>query len=279
LLPVWDWYVAFSPGTWMALYVPAALLMLYFPDGRLLGPRWRWVAIGLVAVPLAFTAGAAGDPAAYPAPFTDVPHPYTLSGWAMFPVLALLPAFLGLLVASVGAMIVRYRRATDPVRQAQVKWFALGALFLPATLLLCWASYLFTDNPDLVLLGLAATYVALPAATAIALLRHDLYDVDKAMSAAATYGLVTAVLLAFYTVAAFLVGLGAGRTSPVAAAAATAVCAAVLAPLRVRLQRRVDRRLYPARRAALAAIEVLGDRTHAGEGPTPTRTTAVSWPW
>ncbi|MEV4623479.1 histidine kinase [Asanoa sp. NPDC049573] len=265
LLPVWDWYVAFSPGTWMVLYVPAALLMLYFPDGRLLGPRWRWVVVGLVAVPLAFAAGAAGDPAAYPAPFAGVRHPYTLSGWIVFLVLALLPVFLGLLVASVAAMIVRYRRAADPVSQAQVKWFALGALFLPATLLLCWASYLFTDSPNLVLAGLAATFVALPAATAIALLRHDLYDVDKAMSAAATYGLVTAVLLGFYTVAAFLVGLGAGGTSPVAAAAATAVCAAVLAPLRVRLQRRVDRRLYPARRAALAAIEVLGDRTHAGE--------------
>src|SRR5687767_2825778 len=26
LLPVWDWYVAISPGTWMLLYVPAALL-------------------------------------------------------------------------------------------------------------------------------------------------------------------------------------------------------------------------------------------------------------
>jgi signal transduction histidine kinase len=269
LLPVWDWYVAISPGTWMLLYVPAALLMLYFPDGRLPGRRWRWVVYGFVAVPVVFAVVAAADPEPFPAPFEDVPHLLRLSGAALTVVgvigVALLPVFLGLLIAAVAAMVVRYRRATDDVRRAQVKWFALGALFLPATLLLCWASYLFIGGPDLVLIGLAATFVAIPAATAIALLRHDLYDVDKAMSAAATYGLVTAALLGFYTLASFLVGLGAGQASPVAAAAATAVCAGVLAPLRLRLQRRVDRRLYPARRAALGAIERLRDRTHAGE--------------
>jgi signal transduction histidine kinase len=50
----------------------------------------------------------------------------------------------------------------------------------------------------------------------------------------------------------------------VAAAAATAACAIVLAPLRRRLQRGVDRRLYPQRRATLAAIEDLRTRTHLG---------------
>ncbi|GIF68384.1 hypothetical protein Ais01nite_64190 [Asanoa ishikariensis] len=265
LLPVWDWYVGLSPGLWMVLYVPAALLMLVFPDGHLPGPRWRGVAAGLVVVPVLFAAGAAGDPTPYPPPFAGVAHPYTLPGPVLLVGIVVLLGFLALLVAAGAAMVVRYRRATDPVRRAQVRWFALGALFLPLTLLLCWASYLFTDGPELALIGLAATYVALPAATAIALLRHDLYDVDKAISAAATYGLATAVLLGCYTVASFLVGLGAGRASPVAAAAATAVCAAVLAPLRVRLQRGVDRRLYPSRRAALAAIDELRDRTHTGQ--------------
>ncbi len=145
-----------------------------------------------------------------------------------------------------------------------MKWFALGALFLPGALLLCWASYLFLDSSDLVVVGLGATYLALPVAAAIAVLRHDLYDVDRAFSTAVTYGIVTAGLLAFYTVATFLAGLAVGSGSVVAAAAATAVCAAALAPLRVRLQRRVDRRFYPQRQTALAAIEDLRDRTHAG---------------
>ncbi len=268
-LPVWQPYVWSAPGTWMLLYVPPALLMLFFPDGRLPGPRWRRVVFGLLVAPLLFIPFAALDPTPYPPPFQDVPHPVHLSDRHRALILpfglALLPLFLGLLAASAAAMVTRYRRATDAVRRAQLKWFALGAGFLPATLLLCWTSYLLLDGPDLVIVGLAATYLAIPVATGVALLRHDLYDVDRALSAAVTYGLATAVLLGFYTLASFVVGLGAGQTSPAAAAAATAVCAAALAPLRSRLQRRVDRRLYPARQAALAAIEDLRGRTDAGE--------------
>jgi hypothetical protein len=37
-LPASDLYLGLT-GRWMFLYVPAALLMLYFPDGRLPGPR------------------------------------------------------------------------------------------------------------------------------------------------------------------------------------------------------------------------------------------------
>ncbi len=262
-------YAALSQGDWMFLYVPSALLMLVFPDGRLPGRRWRWAVAGLLVVPVLFMLIAACVPDTYPPPFESTPH-LLRPPRAYVPMLeivgvALLPVFLGLLIASAAAMVVRYRRAADEVSRAQVKWFALGAGFLPLTLLLCWAGYLFLGGPDLVVFGLAATAVAIPVATAIAVLRHDLYDVDRAISAAVTYGLVTAALLGFYMAASFLVGFGAGRGSPVAAAAATAVCAAALSPLRVRLQRRVDRRLYPARQAVLTAVARLRDRMHAGQ--------------
>ena len=62
---------------------------------------------------------------------------------------------------------------------------------MPATLLLCWTSYLLLGGADLVLIGLALTYVGLPAAVAVAILRHDLYDIDRLLSATATYALVT----------------------------------------------------------------------------------------
>ncbi|WP_212986834.1 sensor histidine kinase [Actinoplanes auranticolor] len=267
VVPVSALLVALHAGDWMFLYVPPALLALTFPDGRVPGRRWRWVGIGLIAVPVAFTVLVAFDPAPFPAPFTGLPHVLRAGGLEpvlMVAALALLPVFLGLLVATAVSVVTRHRRETDPVRRAQIKWFALGALFIPATLVLCWVSYLFLDGPDLVLLGLAATYVAIPAATAIAVLRHDLYDVDRALSATVTYGIVTTALIAFYTAATFLAGVALGRESAVAAAAATAVCAVALAPLRSRLQRQVDRRLYPVRRAALTAIEDLRRRTHDG---------------
>ncbi len=268
VVPVSALLVALCAGAWMFLYVPPALLALVFPDGRLPGGRrGRWLAGALVVVPVAFTVLVGFDPAPYPPPFTGLPR--ALDAGPLGPVLtaaglALLPVFFGLLVATAASVVARHRRETDPVRRAQVKWFALGGLFVPATLLTCWLSYLLLDGPDLVLAGLAATYLAIPAATAIAVLRHDLYDVDRAFSTAVTYGIVTAALLAFYTVATFLAGLALGSGSVVAAAAATAACAAALAPLRVRLQRRVDRRFYPQRQAVLEAIERLRAHTHAG---------------
>jgi signal transduction histidine kinase len=97
------------------------------------------------------------------------------------------------------------------------------------------------------------------------MLRHDLYDVDRALAGAVTYGAVTAVLLGVYTAMSFAAGIVLGPKSTVAAAGATAACALALAPLRMRLQRRVDRRLYPLRQAALSAIDGLRERTHAGE--------------
>nr|WP_055504679.1 histidine kinase [Nonomuraea pusilla] len=268
-LPLSALYAALSQGDWMFLYVPAALLMLVFPDGRLPGRRWRWAVVGLLTVPVLFMLIVASDPGSYRPPFESTPRllllPAPYQPVVRAASIALLPVFLGLLVASATAVALRYRRATGEVARAQLKWFALGAACLPLTLLLCWASYLFLGGPELALAGLAATALAIPAATAIAVLRHDLYDIDRAISAAVTYGLVTAILLAFYTAASFLAGLGAGRSSPVAAAAGTAVCAAALSPLRVRLQRWVDRRFYPARQAVLTAVEELRARTHAGQ--------------
>ncbi|WP_214414509.1 sensor histidine kinase [Sphaerisporangium fuscum] len=265
-LPLPDVVAPLSQGLWMLWYVPVALLVLFFPDGRLPGPRWRWVAGGLVADVVLFVPLAGMNPAAYPAPGRDAPHALgTLPGWAA-PLVAALPLVLmALLAASAAAMVLKYRRADDPVRRARLKWLAVAGLWLPVTLLLCWAGYLFAGKPDLALAGLFGLFVTLPVGTSIALLRHDLYDIDKAISTAVTYGLVTAALLGVYTAVVAVGGLLAGRGGSAAAAAATAVCAAVLTPVRVRLQRAVDRRMYPRRRAVLEAVEELRRRTHAGE--------------
>ena len=266
LLPVSDLLVTLNQGYWMWLYVPPALLMLYFPNGRLPSRRWRPVVAGLLIVPVLFDvlAGTAAEP--FPAPYIDSRH---MLGTLGDPVLILtttplLVGLLALLVLSAASIVVRYRSNADVVQRAQLKWLALGASALPATLLLCWASYLLFNRSDLVLVGLAAVAVIIPAATAVAVLRYDLFDVDRAVSSAVTYGLVTAALLAVFTAIGLLVGVSVGGSSAFAAAAATAICAAALMPLKTRVQRRVDRLLYPLRQRTLAAIADLRDRTHVG---------------
>jgi signal transduction histidine kinase len=264
-LPISDVLVGLSFGSWMLLYVPAAFVLLLFPDGRLPGPRWRVVAVGVLIVPAAFTFLAALDPGGFDAPYQDVPLPFgPAPAWLVPVAYALLPTFLALLVAAATAMIVRHRRATDPVLRAQLRWFTLAAAFLPLTLLLCWASYLFLGVADLVVIGLALTLLALPAATTVALLRHDLYDVDRAVSAAATYGLVSTALLAVFTTVTVAAGALLGRDSAIVAAIATGVSAVALAPLRTRLQRRVDARLYPLRQSVRAELARLRTRIDDG---------------
>jgi len=256
-LPASAAYAALQRGSWMALYVPVALIMLTFPVGRFLGRGWRWIAVGLTAVTALFTLIAAMSPSPLPDPFTGQ-HPFGAAPlWLRAMGWALLPVFMGLLIASAASVVIRHRRSADPVERAQVRWLALGAWSLPATLLLCWVSLLLMGRPDLAVIGLALIMVAIPATTAVAMLRHDLYDVDRALSAAATYSVLSACLLAVFTVTEVAVGVVLGRDSAFVAAVATAMAVVVLAPARRRAQRVVDRRLYPLRAALHQSLGAL----------------------
>lgn len=267
LLPVLPDLVAVILNVqWVWAYVAVAFLMLFFPDGRLAGRRWRSVVAGLVAVGLAIHVVMTVTPGPYDAPYErvehplgDLPEPLSIGLKAV-----LFPTLIALLIASAVSLWGRYRRG-DELRRTQLKWFALASLGLPATLVMSWTGFLLAGTWAFAGVGIDLLFAALPIATAIAILRHDLYDVDRALSAAVTYGVVSAGLIAVFTLASFTIGVLLGQDSVIAAAGVTAVTAVALAPLRSRLQRRVDRRLYPMRRAALEAVEELRVRTYAGQ--------------
>lgn len=264
-LPVSNVAVSLSMGAWMWLYVPAALLLLSFPDGRLPSRRWRPVAGGVVAVPIAFMLLAATAPGTYPEPWSAYPHALgTLGSWVFPVVYGLLPVFGGLLIASAVSVRGRFKTADTRLR-AQLLWFVIGGLSVPVTLLLCWTSYLVLGGPDLVGIGLLVMCIALPAAIALAMLRHDLFDVDRAATTALTYTATTAGLLGVWTFVSFVGGTLGGNRSPTTAAAATAACAVALDPLRRRARARVTRRLQPLRARAIAAIDDLRRRARDGD--------------
>ncbi|MFF3323545.1 sensor histidine kinase [Streptomyces sp. NPDC002889] len=256
-----------TAGAWMLWYVPVVLLVLFFPNGQLPPGRFpRLVLYGVLSCMVAFMASAAMDPSPYDPPFEDYGHPLpTLPGaviWSML--LPLLGAFMALLVCSALVMLRRYR-AADKVERAQLKWFALGTVALSGTLLLCWADYLlFGEVGILIWVGLLSLCLGVPSLTALAILRHDLYDVDRATSAVVTWGLVTAGLLAVYGTASFTGGVALGRGNAVTAAAVTALVAVALVPVKNRVRRWVDRRFYPARERAVAAVGALERDVHHG---------------
>jgi signal transduction histidine kinase len=233
----------------MLLYLPFALLLTVFPDGRLPGRGARRVAVALVVTVFAFVALASGALGTSP----------VVQGAAVL----LLPMFLALLVGCVLVARRRFQSANHTVRR-QLRWLLLAAGSVPLTLLLCWASYLLLGTVDLVVLGLAFMYVAFPVATAIAILRHDLYDVDRALVSTVVYLAVAAALLAVFSTVAIFAGLAIGRGSTVIAVVATAACAIALNPVRAWLERIVRGWITPDRERALSAIEELQAMVHAG---------------
>jgi len=248
----------------MLMYVPFAVLLVVFPDGVAGRGLPRSVNAGLVAVPAVFIfllSGLVGDS-----------FVVTVL-WA-----ACLPVFMVLLVGAVVSVRRRYRVANTKVR-IQLRWLLLASGALPLTLLICWLSYLLLSGPDLVVIGLVAMAVSIPTATTIAIVRHDLYDVDRAIVAAAAYGIVITLLLAVFSAITITAGLVLGGESTVLAVVATAVTALALNPARSRIERWVARRLYPARHRALAALEELRVDVHAGRS-SPERVEVVlraSW--
>jgi signal transduction histidine kinase len=265
-LPSLDWLAASVDQSAVWIFVAVALLLLHFPDGRLPGPRWRWVPPTLIVAAAIDQTSTAFDQAPFRAPLQDLPRPWPpLPAALQVPALVAFVLVLALVLASAASLMVRYRRA-DAVRRAQIKWLALAGLAIPLYPVLCGVEILVWGRPLWVSAAIGfAGLLGIPAATAVAMLRHDLYDVDKVLAGAVTYALVSTVLVGTYAATSAIGGLAFGRGSEAAAAGATAICAITLSPLRSRLQRAVDRRLYPLRRRALTAIETLGRETRSGE--------------
>jgi signal transduction histidine kinase len=260
-----NWLVAaLIEGAFWVL-VAVALLLLYFPDGRLPSRRWRWVPPALVGGMFLNQVYGAVEPAPFRSPLEDVERPFPPPPF-WFELFAVIAFFLmlALILACAASLVVRYRRS-ERVKRQQISWLAIGGFGVVIYPFLCLLEILVWGRPLWMSAAVGVTaLVGIPVATAIAILRHDLYDVDKALAGAVTWGLVTIVLLAVYAASSLAAGVFLGQESPVAAAAATAVCALALSPLRHRLQRRVDVRLYPLRRAAFAAIDGLHHDAAAG---------------
>jgi peptidoglycan/LPS O-acetylase OafA/YrhL len=164
------------------------------------------------------------------------------------------------LAVVVGAvsLVVRFRRARGAERQ-RLRWVALAAALASLGSLVVAASALGASPPLLGWVG--GVYVAvLPVAIGASVLRYRLYDLDRIVSRALAYALLTVVLGGVY--AAVVLGLGQllGRSSSLAVAAATLAVAALFQPFRRRVQAAVDRRFNRRRHDAAQTIAAFSTR-------------------
>jgi hypothetical protein len=234
----------FLNWAWVIPLAGFGFILLLFPTGRLRSPRWRpaaWFVAAVFAVQAAdFVARACRMWA----------HPYTAltDGWYRglhAADLILLPAAL---LVGVAAVSVRFARSSGEER-LQLKWFVTAAALVAVAVIPLGLAPQIGLNSAVaalkVVFGLAL--VGLYAAIAIAVLKYRLYDIDRVISRTLAYAIVTGVLAGVYAGLVLLATQVFNVHTPVAVAAATLAAAALFAPVRRRVQQRVDRWFNRAR--------------------------------
>ena len=233
------------------------LVVLLFPDGKLGSRWWRgalWVYLGVFALSGLSLAVATGQAfARHPVqvdstgglPSTD--HPV---GWYAAVSHATLLATLLFILAFIARQVLSWRRSSGERRQ-QLKWLASGAAVMVAS---AFVAFPASGSPATfwqVVSGLGwFGFAALPVSIGVAILKYRLYDIDRIISRTLAYALVTGLLVGVYAGLVLLATEVLGFTSSVAVAAATLAAAALFNPVRLRVQRVVDRRFNRARYSA-----------------------------
>ncbi len=264
---------AAAAAAWLdnLLYAPAVVLILVgvpltFPTGRLLDPRWRLVvALAAVVVGISFlkpmfTVGELSDLV------PGLTNPLGVPGAETWlEVTDLVTSVLALLTiaASVGAVVIRYRRG-DATQRQQIKLVA-AAVALEIGLFVASAAQTEASGTAAIVSDLSNLGLTLiPIAIGVAILRYRLYDIDRIISRTIAWALVTGLLVACFAglvigLTSLLGSLAGGSTFAVAGS--TLVVFALFQPLRRRIQvvvdRRFDRARYDARRTADAFAERL----------------------
>jgi signal transduction histidine kinase len=254
----WLMQITFEPA-----FAAAVTAFLLFPDGLPPSPRWRpalWLAWG--GAILAGAGTTLGWPEFQFSAGLSVANPFQVEPHGLFTVVSAVggaAAFAGGLMAVV-SVVVRFRRATGEERQ-QVRWLAWACVVILA----CVVALVVTGAPSgsassapkgLAFLALVTSVlVGLPLATAIAVLRYRLYDLDLVVKKTAIYSIVTIALTGLY-----LVLLGAATLAGVGAVPAGIVFFLTFVPARKRAERFADRIVYGKRATPFEVLSEFSER-------------------
>jgi hypothetical protein len=175
------------------------------------------------------------------------------------------PAMFALIAAAAISLVVRFRRAQGELRQ-QLKWLVAAAALLGCTFVVSiplwtisasWAGIAWT-----LLFSISTT--AIPVATAFAILRYRLYEIDVIIRRTLSYAVLLAVLAGIYLAGVALFGTllrdVAGSSGGAVVTISTLAAAAAFQPARSRIQAAVDRRFYRSRYDAAHTLDVFSGR-------------------
>lgn len=197
---------------WLVGIFPVILFLpLLFPDGHLPSRRWLpfaclcAVVLVLLGVLLLFgqdTLFGSSDDAV-------IANPFFMPGLAglEIPDAVFAVSLIGLLVGSVVALVLRFRRSSGVERQ-QIKWVALAIAFVASSFILSTVASAIGLNGDLIdsiLSGIA--FITVPVAVAVAVLQYHLYDLDVVVKKALVAGALVLLVIAAFAAAVGLLGV------------------------------------------------------------------------
>jgi signal transduction histidine kinase len=190
------------------------------------------------------------------------------------------------LACLLGAQLYRYRRASSQVERQQTKWvifaivtivvFTVGLAF-PFVL----SSFVPKLSPGslyslLMMLVFPAVVLLLPLSLSIAVLRYRLWDIDLIINRTLVYGLLTASVIGIYILVVGTLGtLLQAQGNFLIALLAAGLIAVLFQPLRLLLQRGVNRLMYGERDTPGKVISRLGQRLETTLAPDAVLPTIV----
>jgi signal transduction histidine kinase len=253
---------ALGPGLEAAgLLIAVVGVPMVFPDGRLPGSRWRWLAWSAVAAVICLSLGNVLSPTA---------NEDRLVGWrsplglptryaGITGALSVAGVFLAV-VAAAGAitgLVARWRRGGPLVRQ-QLLLLAM-AVWPPALVLL--AVIVVGSLPGWIF---GVVLLPLPVAIAVAILHHGLYDLRRAAHRTLLWLTMSGTVVGIYAVVVITAAaLVPDHHTWWPSALAAALAALALIPLRESLQRAVNRVVYGRWHEPYEVLADLGERLEA----------------
>ena len=251
-------------GTWVwlpSITLTITFLLLLFPHGRLLSPRWQpvaWLAAGVTAASVALLALAPWDLLDVGVPARN---PFGIEGLRDLGVAVPAPILLiGIptMLLSVASLVLRFWRSRGEERQ-QLKWFVYAGVLVVVAL---FVPLLFSGTASTLLQLLVMP--SLPVAAGTAIMSYRLYDIDRIINRTLVYGALTATLALVYfgSVVTLQYAFRAltGGDSQLVIVASTLAIAALFQPLRHRIQTVIDRRFYRTKYDAAKTLAAFGTR-------------------
>jgi len=226
---------------WLVLI---ALILLLTPTGAPPTPRWRAVVIVAVLGGAVLMVTKLFLPLDPPLDAVTNPMALTAAGGSLQIVRMLAVAVtIGSVLMAAASLLLRFRSAAG-IERRQLRWIAMAAVPLPILVLGTLVGSI-VGQPLVVALLAAAFLAMLPIAAGFAITQFHLYEVDRLLSRALTYVLLTVLVLGCYVAVVIAVGEGGGTVSggsTIATGLATLAAVSIAGPARRRLQDGLDRR-------------------------------------